>query len=66
MDYPARKRKRANETAGADEDAERLELELAELSAPFGEEMPWRVMVSDWREPGDAWREWRPERGRLH
>lgn len=66
MDYPTNRRKRANETPGADEDAERLELRLAEFSAPFGEEMPWRVMASDWGGIGEAWREWRPERGRLH
>lgn len=41
-------------------------LKLAQYSAPFGEEMPWRMAMSDDLELADAWRDLRPERGSLH
>ena len=40
MDYPARKRKPGTAVPGPDEEADRLELRLAEYSAPRGEEAP--------------------------
>ena len=67
MDYPSRKNKRGKELPATVGDADSLELRLAEYSAPFGEESPWRQLVGDPPEfADDAWRHWKRERGRLH
>jgi len=66
MDYPARKRKPGTAVPGPDEEADRLELCLAEYSAPRGEESPWREPVDDLPRLADGWAGLRPERGRLH
>ena len=62
MDYPARKSKKK----APDERGEaRLELKLAEYSAPFGEERPWRIATEEpalAREVGA----FRRDRGTLH
>jgi hypothetical protein len=63
MDYPRRKRK-SKSSDGKSSD-ERLELKLAEYSAPFGEELPWRIGREE-PQLVDISRAYRPERGRLH
>ncbi len=60
---PRRSREKAPDDSRSDD---RLNLRLAEYSAPFGEEMPWRTATSDFPEASDAWRDLKPERGRLH
>jgi hypothetical protein len=65
MDYPNRTRKNRKKAPKADRGEDRLELKLAEYSAPFGEELPWRV-ATDELVFGDAVQALRPERGRLH
>ncbi len=62
MDYPARKTKKK----APDECSEgRLELKLAEYSAPFGEERPWRIATEESELARDVG-EFRRECGRLH
>lgn len=65
MNYPTRARKPRNKTPEAERVEDRLELKLAEYSAPFGEELPWWV-ATDELDFGAAWSALRPERGRLH
>jgi hypothetical protein len=66
MDYPSRKRKSGTPTAERNEIDDRLDLRLAEYSAPFGEEMPWREATDDLPGLLEACRVLRPERGSLH
>lgn len=66
MDYPSRPRKRKQKAPDGDVGGECPKLRLAEYSAPFGEEMPQRMATSDGPELAEAWRDLRPERGRLH
>jgi hypothetical protein len=62
MDYPARKSKKK----APDERSEgRPELKLAEYTAPFGEEWPWRTATEEPELARDVG-EFRRERGRLH
>jgi hypothetical protein len=49
-----------------DPERDGLELKLAEYSAPFGEELPWRVATGEPAETAEPWRDLKPERGRLH
>jgi hypothetical protein len=65
MDYPTRTRKPRQKAPDADGGDDRFELKLAEFSALFGEEQPWRI-ATDELELGETWRALRPERGRLH
>ena len=65
MDYPTRRKKLKKKAPDADRGDDGFELKLAEYSAPFGEEQPWRI-ATDEPELGEAWRSLRPERGRLH
>ena len=65
MNYPYRTRKPRKKAPETDRDDDRLELKLAEFSAPFGEEQPWRV-ATDELDLGETWRALRPERGRVH
>ena len=66
MDYPSRPRKRKQKAPAGDVGDDCPKLRLAEYSAPFGEEMPYRAATSDCPELADAWSDLRPERGRLH
>jgi hypothetical protein len=65
MNYPIRRKKLKKRAPDADRGDDGLELKLAEYSAPFGEEQPWRIATD---EPGliDTRRTLSPERGRLH
>jgi hypothetical protein len=65
MDYPDRARKNRKKAPDADCGDDGLELKLAEYSAPFGEELPFRV-ATDERVFEVAVHALRPERGRLH
>lgn len=65
MDYPDRTRKNRKKAPDADCGDDRLELKLAEYSAPFGEELPFRV-ATDELVFEVAVQALRPERGRLH
>ena len=65
MDYPNRMRKNRKKSPEADRGEDRLELKLAEYSAPFGEELPFRV-ATDELVFEVAVQALRPERGRLH
>lgn len=66
MDYPTRTRKPKRKAPKAKGSQDRFQLRLAEYSAPFGEELPWRIAESDLPELAVASHEWRPERGSLH
>ena len=66
MDYPTRKRKTMTGVPAFDEANDRRDLKLAEFSAPFGEESPWREGVVELNEALDARLEFRPARGHLH
>jgi hypothetical protein len=65
MNYPIRRRKLKKKAPDADRGDDGSELKLAEYSAPFGEERPWRI-ATDVPQLVDTWRTLRPERGRLH
>ena len=65
MNYPTRTRKPRQKERDADRGDDRFELKLAEFSAPFGEEQPWRI-ATDELELGETWRALWPERGSLH
>jgi hypothetical protein len=66
MDYRSRPRKSKKKAPDDCIGGDCPRLKLAEYSAPFGEELPYRVATSDDLDLADAWRELRPERGRLH
>ena len=66
MNYPMRKRKTGKRAPDRSNEHERLELRLAEFSALFGEETPWREATGDLREVSEASHGFRQERGRLH
>ena len=66
MDYPSRPRKRKQKAPDGEVGGDCPKLRLAEYSAPFGEEMPHRTATSDLLDLVEAWRDLRPERGRLH
>jgi hypothetical protein len=66
MDYPSRTPKRKRKAPDDDVGGDCPKLRLAEYSAPFGEEMPHRTATSDLLDLAEAWRDFRPERGRLH
>jgi hypothetical protein len=61
-----RKRKTGKRVPDRRNEHERLELRLAEFSAPLGEEAPWREATGDLREVSEASPGFRQERGRLH
>ena len=65
-DGPAGKRKPGAPVPGPDEEAEQLEIRLAEYSAPIGEELPWREPIGDFAALDGRESALRPEPGRLH
>lgn len=65
MNDPTRTRKIRKKALAAESRDDRFELKLAEFSAPFGEEQPWRI-ATDELELGETWLALRPERGSLH
>lgn len=66
MDYPSRPRKQKKKAPDDGVGGDGPRLKLAQYSAPFGEEMPFRIATSDDFELADAWCDPRPERGSLH
>jgi hypothetical protein len=66
MRYPKRLRKARQGPPAGNARREDWYLRLAECAAPFGEEMPWKIVTEERAEPADPWRELKPERGRLH
>ena len=65
MNYPTRTRKTRKKAPAAESRDDRFELKLAEFSAPFGEELPWRTATEELELEGGR-PALRPERGRLH
>jgi hypothetical protein len=66
MKIPKRSRKVKRAIRGTDPERDGLDLRMAEYSAPFGEELPWRVATGEPAETAESWRDLKPERGRLH
>ena len=66
MDYPKRARRMKKGTPEGGRREQREELTLVEYPATRGEDLPWRTPGSDEPDLAGGWREWRPERGRLH
>jgi hypothetical protein len=66
MDYPSRPRKPKKKAPDDGVVGDGPGLKLAQYSAPFGEEMPYRTATSDDFDLADPGRDPRPERGSLH
>lgn len=66
MDYPNRKPKARPDPRGAEDMNPKPELRLAEFSAPFGEEYPWRRFGPALPILDDPQQALKPPRGRIH
>lgn len=66
MDYPDRKPKARRGPPGPEDVRKEPELRLAEYSAPFGEEYPWRDFGPELPALEPAAATLRPPRGRMN
>lgn len=66
MDYPDRKPKTKRDPREAEDLRDEPELQLADFSAPFGEEFPWREFGAELPALMDAEATLRPPRSRMH
>lgn len=66
MDYPDRKPKAKRDPREADQLRDEPELQLADYSAPFGEEFPWREFGAELPLLENAQATLRPPRSWMH